>query len=57
MEYGCETLSRGYVLWMALKDHLSYFLTINSSTIFQQQQEFDEVKIYRHQIPSCQRKG
>ena len=29
MEYGCEILSRGCVLWMALKDHLSYFVTIN----------------------------
>ena len=29
MEYGCEILSRGCVFWMALKDHLSYFVTIN----------------------------
>ena len=29
MEYGYEILSRGFVFWMALKDHLSYFVTIN----------------------------
>ena len=29
MEYDCEILSRGCVLWMALKDHLSYFVIIN----------------------------
>ena len=29
MEYDCEILSQGYLFWMALKDNLSYFVTIN----------------------------
>ena len=34
MEYGCEILSQGCVFWMALKDHLSYFVKNKSAVLY-----------------------
>ena len=52
MEYGCKILSRGCVFWMVLKDHLSYFVTINqqyyipttTTTGVRQSQNFIDIK-------------